>query len=258
MVNEDSWQVEWNIIAVENSRDTMRSVFNEAQSDDTLRQVGGVFYTDRYCALIFTYLLRSAAPDDRASTRAHRTEPFHLIFHLNFRSTSKTCASYTDNCFPTNTRTSSCAGSTRSAGFPSFYYVLRIMNVSARCIPWFALYCIPSRCINDATVDLYSPITVIHKFTSLRRLRLRNVQFSKDTVRGVGEPEKEIDFTRDAIRLSRPFSKLISRRSNDTLSRRVERPNSYLPTSLRFSLIHYASSFPSITWITEPMNFVLN
>lgn len=70
----------------------MRSVFNEAQSDDTLRQVGGVFYTDRYCALIFTYLLRSAAPDDRASTRAHRTEPFHLIFHLNFRSTSKTCA----------------------------------------------------------------------------------------------------------------------------------------------------------------------
>ena len=112
----------------------MRSVFNEAQSDDTLRQVGGVFYTDRYCALIFTYLLRSAAPDDRASTRAHRTEPFHLIFHLNFRSTSKTCAPYTDNCFPTNTRTSSCAGSTRSAGFPSFYYVLRIMNVSARCI----------------------------------------------------------------------------------------------------------------------------
>lgn len=112
----------------------MRSVFNEAQSDDTLRQVGGVFYTDRYCALIFTYLLRSAAPDDRASTRAHRTEPFHLIFHLNFRSTSKTCAPYTDNCFPTNTRTSSCAGSTRSAGFPSFHYVLRIMNVSARCI----------------------------------------------------------------------------------------------------------------------------
>lgn len=53
----------------------MRSVFNEAQSDDTLRQVGGVFYTDSYCTLIFTYLLRSAALDNPP---AH-TEQNHSI-----------------------------------------------------------------------------------------------------------------------------------------------------------------------------------
>lgn len=91
----------------------MRSAFNEAQSDDTLRQVGGVFYTDCYCTLVFTYLLRSAALDDRAQhpTRPHRTRfPFHLNSRLNFRSTHPR----TDNCFPMNTRTSSCASSTRS------------------------------------------------------------------------------------------------------------------------------------------------
>lgn len=95
----------------------------------------------------------------------------------------------------------------------------------------------------------HNSIIIIHKsFTTQKRL-----VFEKK--RNVSESEKEIDFTRDVIRLSRPFSKLISRPSNDTPSRRIERPNSYLPTSLRFSLIHYASSFPSIMRVTERMNF---
>lgn len=166
MVNEDSWQVEWNIIGVENSRDTMRSVFNEAQRvDDTLRQVGGGGLL--YRSLLHSHLYPFASVGcPRRSTRARRTEPFHLISRLNFRSDemralpriivflrTRELHRSTETCFD----------------FPSFY-ALRVTNVSARCIRF--LYIASLRDVSP-TADLYpfhDPITVIHKFTTRKRL----------------------------------------------------------------------------------------
>lgn len=156
-------------------------------------------------------------------TRAHRTR-FHLISRLNFRSTHPR----TDNCFPMNTRTLSCASSTKSVEVSCMY--------SYKCF----------RQVSQFIASLLYSSLIQYNFHS------RVVQFLKKA-RDVGEPEKEIDFTRDVIRLSRPFSKLISRPSNDTPDRRALTLICRHPSA---SLIHYAPSFPSITWVTERMNFV--
>lgn len=62
----------------------MRSVFNEAQSDDTLRQVGGVFYTDSYIALSSLPICFGRLPLMIHPRTQNRTIPSYLSLKFSF------------------------------------------------------------------------------------------------------------------------------------------------------------------------------